>query len=152
MHLICWPWTHCLSEEHLHHPSLITRTAVRDQANRSLLKNRGIPQWAVSFLNTLRARQNGRHFADDMFKCIFLNENVWILIEISLKFVPRGSINNNQTLFQILAWRHPGDKPLSEPMMVSSLTHKWVTQPQWVKQLGSNIQTAICLKPLPVQL
>ena len=30
-----------------------------------------------------------------MFKCIFLNENVWIPIEISLKFVPKGSINNN---------------------------------------------------------
>ena len=26
--------------------------------------------------------------ADDIFKCIFLNENVWISIKISLKFVP----------------------------------------------------------------
>ena len=40
--------------------------------------------------NTLRPGQNGRHFADDMFKCIFLNENLWIPIEISLKFVPKG--------------------------------------------------------------
>ena len=152
MHLICWPWTHCLGEEHLHPPSLITRTAVRDQANRSPLKNRGIPQWAVSFLNTLRARQNGRHFADDMFKCIFLNENVWILIKISLKFVPKGPNNNNPALFQIMAWRRPGDKPLSEPMMVSLPMHKCVVRPQWVKQLGSNIQTVIRLKPLPVQL
>ena len=47
--------------------------------------------------NTLRPRQNGRHFADDLFKCIFLNENVWIPIEISLKFVPKGSIKNNLT-------------------------------------------------------
>ena len=38
--------------------------------------------------NTLRPRQNGRHFPDDIFKCIFVNENVWIAIEISLKFVP----------------------------------------------------------------
>ena len=44
--------------------------------------------------NTLRPRQNGRHFADDIYKCIFLNENVWISIKISLKFVLRGSINN----------------------------------------------------------
>ena len=86
-------------------------------------------------LNTLRPRQNGRHFADDMFKCIFLNENVWIPIEISLKFVSRGSINNNPALFQIMAWRRPGDKPLSEPMMVSSLTQICVTRPQWVKIL-----------------
>ena len=88
-------------------------------------------------LNTLRPGQNGRHFPDDMFKCIFLNENVWISIDISLKFVPKGSINNNPTLFQIMAWRRPGDKPLSEPMMVSSLTQLCVTRPQWV-QWGTN--------------
>ena len=87
----------------------------------------------LTLFNTLRPRQNGRHFADDMFKCIFLNENVWIPSEISLKFVPKGSINNNPALFQIMAWRRPGDKPLSEPMMVSSLTHICVTRPQWVK-------------------
>ena len=44
--------------------------------------------------NTLRPRQNGRHFADTIFKHIFLNENIWIPIKISLKFVPKGSINN----------------------------------------------------------
>ena len=40
--------------------------------------------------NTLRPRQDGRHFADDILKCIFLNEDVWIANEISLKFVPKG--------------------------------------------------------------
>ena len=54
--------------------------------------------------------------------------------EISLKFVPKGSINNNAALFQIMAWRHPGDKPLSKPMMVSSLTHICFTGPQWVNK------------------
>ena len=44
--------------------------------------------------NSLRLRQNRRHFADDIFKCIFLNENASIAIEISLKFVPKGPINN----------------------------------------------------------
>ena len=28
------------------------------------------------FINTLRPRQNGRHFPDDIFKWIFVNENV----------------------------------------------------------------------------
>ena len=51
--------------------------------------------------NTLRPRQNGRHFTDDIFKCIFVNENVWIAIEISLKFVPKGPINNIPALVQI---------------------------------------------------
>ena len=84
--------------------------------------------------NTLRPRQNGRHFPDDIFKWIFLNENVWISINISLKFVPRGPINNIPTLVQVMAWRRPGDKPLSEPMMVRLPTHICITPPQW--QLG----------------
>ena len=87
---------------------------------------------AFDQLNTLKPRQNGRHFADDMFKCIFLNDNILILIKISLKFVPRGSINNIPALIQIMAWRRPGDKPLSEPMMVYLPTHICVTRPQWV--------------------
>ena len=85
-------------------------------------------------VNTLRPRQNGRHFPDDIFKCIFLNENIWISIKISLKFVPKGPINNNPALVQIMAWRRLGGKPLSEPMMVSFLTHICVTRPQWVNK------------------
>ena len=69
-------------------------------------------------LNTLRPRQNGRLFADDIFTCIFLNENVWISIKISLKFLPEGLINNIPALVQIMAWRRLSDKPLSEAMMV----------------------------------
>ena len=82
--------------------------------------------------NTLRPRQNGRHFTDDTFKPIFLNENIHISIKISLKFVPKVPINNIPALVQIMAWRRPGDKPLSEPMMVCLLTHICVTRPQWV--------------------
>ena len=81
-------------------------------------------------LNALRPRQNGRHFADDTFKRIFMNENVRIFINISLKFVPKGLINNIPALVQIMAWCRPGDKPLSEPMMVNLLTHICVTRPQ----------------------
>ena len=84
--------------------------------------------------NTLRPRLNGRHFADDIFKCIFLNENILIPIKISLKFVPKGPINNIPSLVQIMAWRRPGDKPLSEPMMDNLPTHLCVTRPHWVKQ------------------
>ena len=84
-------------------------------------------------VNTLRPRQNVRHFADDTFNNIFVNENIRISIEFSLKFVPKGSINNIPALVQIMAWRRWGDKPLSEPMMVRLPTHICVTRPQWVK-------------------
>ena len=79
--------------------------------------------------NTLRPRQNGCHFADDIFKCIFVNEN--ISTKISLNYVPYGLIDNMAGLVQIMAWRRPGNKPLSEPMMVNLLTHICVTRPQW---------------------
>ena len=84
-------------------------------------------------VNSLRPRPNRRHFADDIFKCISDNENEWILPRISLTFVPKVRINNIPALVQIMAWRRPGDKPLSEPMMVSLLTHICVARPQWVK-------------------
>ena len=61
--------------------------------------------------------QNGHHFADNIFRCIFVSEKFCILIKISLKFVPKGQIDNNPALVQIMAWRRPGDKPLSEPML-----------------------------------
>ena len=84
-------------------------------------------------LNTLRPRQNGRHFADDTFKHIFLYENVWISIEVPLKFVPEAPINNIPALVKIMAWCRPGDKSLSEPKMVRLPTHICVSRPQWVK-------------------
>ena len=69
--------------------------------------------------------------ADNIFKCIFLHENVWIAIKISLKFVAKFPINNIPALVQIMAWRRPGDKPLSETMTVSLLRHIiYVTWPQ----------------------
>ena len=85
-------------------------------------------------VNTLRPWQNGRHFQDDIFKCVSLYENVCISIKISLKFVPNVPINNIPALVQIMAWRRPGDKPLSELMMDSLPMHICVTQPQWVKE------------------
>ena len=83
--------------------------------------------------NTLRPRQNGRHFAYNMLNCIFLYENMWIPIKISLMFVPKGPINNIPALVQIMAWHWSGDKPLSKPMMASLLTHICITRRQCVE-------------------
>ena len=83
-------------------------------------------------IKLIEAETNGRHFADDTFGRIFLNENLWTLLKNSLKIVPKVRINNIPALVQIMAWRRLGDKPLSEPMMVRLLTHICVTRPQWV--------------------
>ena len=71
-------------------------------------------------------------FQTTFFKCIFLNENAWISLKISQKFVLEFRINNIPVLVQIMDWRRSGDKPLSEPMMVSLPMHICVTWPQWV--------------------
>ena len=96
---------------------------------------------------TLRPRQNGRHFADGIFKCIFLNEKAWIPIKISMRSVLKGPINNIPTLVQIMAWRRPGYKPLPEPMMISGPTHICVTRPYWVSALAVELRLP-CIKPL----
>ena len=77
--------------------------------------------------NTLRPRQEGLHFPDVIFKCIFLKENLKISIYILLKLSPKGPTNNISSLALIMAWRRPGDKPLSEPMMACLLAHIYST-------------------------
>ena len=69
--------------------------------------------------------QDGRHFADDVFKCIFVNENLCILIWISLKFVPKSLNDNIPTVVWVMAWCQTGDKPLPEPML-TELTEAYI--------------------------
>ena len=87
-------------------------------------------------INTLRPRQNGHHFPDDIFKCIFLNENVWIMIKNSLKFVPKGPISNIPALVQIMAWHRPGNKPF--------LTQCWLVYRRIYASVGLNELTLSC--------
>ena len=81
-----------------------------------------------------RLRKNCCHFTDGIFKCIFVNENVWIWLKISLKIVPKVRINNIPTLVQIMAWHWPVTKPLSESMMITLWMNLCVAGLQWVKK------------------
>ena len=92
------------------------------------------PVYNVLFFNPLRPRQHGRHLADGIVKCIVGNENFWISLKISLKFVLMVRINNIKILVQIKHCRRPDDKPLFEQMMVSFLTHICVSRTHWVKR------------------
>ena len=76
----------------------------------------------VQLFNTLRPRLDGRHFPENIFKSIFFNENAYIWIKISLNSVTKGQINNILALLQKMAWHRPGNKQLSEPVLVSLLT------------------------------
>ena len=83
-------------------------------------------------LNTLRPRQNGRHFPDNILKYIFLNENLWMSIQISLKFVPKGQIINIPALVQVMALRWPGAGHYLIQWWSSLPTHICVSRPQCV--------------------
>ena len=49
-------------------------------------------------VNSSPPGENGHHFADDIFRCIFVNEKFYIVIKFALKFVPKGPINNISAL------------------------------------------------------
>ena len=66
--------------------------------------------------------QNGHNFADDIFRCIFMNERFCILSKFNWSLFPRIQLKITQHWFinqlsqTINYWRRIGDKPLSETM------------------------------------
>ena len=56
-------------------------------------------------INSFSPGQNDRHSADDIFKCIILNDKLCISIGIPLMFGPKGPIDGNLALVQVMAWR-----------------------------------------------
>ena len=102
----------------------------------------------IVLINSLRPRHNGHHLSDDVFNCIFVNENARISLKISLKLVPEVRIYNIPSLVPIMAWRRPVEKPLSEPMLVNQLTHICVTRPQWVNVSSIDNTTALHITSL----
>ena len=79
-------------------------------------------------LNSSPPGQNGRHFEDDTFKCIYMNENFCISIRISSNFALWSPIDNNPALVQVMAWRGT---------VVKSLTHICGTRGRWVNEMYS---------------
>ena len=103
---------------------LYFRHSLFHQRNINVMKG----HYAIDTKRRLNILKPRRHVGLD-----FVDENIWISIKISLKVVHWGPMNNIP-LVQIMTWRRPRDKPLSEPMMVSLLTHICVTWPQWINR------------------
>ena len=101
--------------------------------------------YAAKFVSILVVSpgQNGRHFADEIFKCIFLNEKFCILIRISLKFVPKDPNDNKWVLVQVMAWCRIGHKPLPESMLIQFTDAYYIyiygTRGRWVKIVPSKV-------------
>ena len=108
---------------------------ISDSADATIL----FPQitYVPGDIKRLRPKQNGCSLADIIFKCILLNENCCILIQIPLKFAPEVPINNKPALVQITAWHQRGAKPLSDqcwPSLLTDIMHIYITHPWWVNQ------------------
>ena len=110
------------------------RTCQWDKETNGVLTSRFLSSADFHLFQHLESKTELPPISRRHFLRHFLNENVWTLLPISLKFVPKVRIDDIPALFQIMAWRRPGDKPLSVPMMISLLTHICVSRPQWVKQ------------------
>ena len=101
---------------------------------------------ATMLFNNFRPEKNGLHFADDIFKCQFLKEKFYILIQFSLKFVPNSPTDNMSVLVQVVAWCKTDNKLLPKNCWLRSLMPFGVTRPQWVKPKQHLTQVASCLQ------
>ena len=94
----------------------------------------------------MRPRRSGHNFADDMFRCVFLIEKVWISIEISLEFDTKSPINNMPTMVQIMAWRLQATSHYLNQPWPNVLAHLCVTPPGWVLNEWLNQRNIISTK------
>ena len=98
-------------------------------------------------INTLRSRKNAT-ISQTTFSNAF---SLMKMFEFCLRF--HWSLSNWQySLSLIMAWHWPGDKPLSEPMMVGLLKHICITGLHWVKLAGVQHYKAIHKKEIPGEL
>ena len=86
---------------------------------------------------TLSCEQNGCHFTDDIFKWNFVNGNCCILIEIRLKFVTEGPIENMSALVQIMTWCPQATSHYLNKWWARSITSYGNTEPHQVNLLAA---------------
>ena len=102
--------------------------------------------------NTLRLRWYGCHFPDNIIKCIFLNENIHLLLSFLLKFVYKRQLNNILALVQVMVWWGP-DKShylkqwclvywgIYAPLGLNELNSWTKWQCDWWQQMTTTINT-----------
>ena len=97
-----WPWNHMeLLPYKTAIPGLCSWYILYHLKNNFFVDCENIIQStikAIHYINSSPPGQNGRHFTDDIFGCIFVNEKFCISIKFSLKFVPKGPVDNNPAL------------------------------------------------------
>ena len=94
---------------------------------------RGVGWVGTGGVNTLRLRQNGTHFTDNILKYIFVNENFWFSYKIALKWVPCDLSDDQSALVEVMIWHWIGDKLSPQPMMIPfTNAYQCISLPKWV--------------------
>ena len=76
----------------------------------SLPENQGVAYiMCFSIGKHIKDGTKWQYLTDNIFNCIFINENVFIVIEISMTFIPKCPIGNKSTWEQVMAWHQTGD-------------------------------------------
>ena len=112
----------------------MSQSAVSKIAERSHVRQTPRQQWRWFTWRIIN--HWSQHEIEAIFKCIFSNENVLIVIKISRKLVSKSPIKNIPALVQIMAWRRSGDKPVSEQVMIVQLTHISLNVLKWCEYLS----------------
>ena len=108
------------------------------------LQHEGMVSWRDDHWNNCEKWFLSTHWDQDkmatIFQMTFSNafswmKIYWFLLRFHWSLFPKCPTENIPALVQIMAWHWSGDRPLSEPMMVSLLMHICVTLPQWVNTL-----------------
>ena len=98
------------------------------QPRHFIVIGRNLRQWRQAMGNTTVEEEKAKEepprvrkgmkpsAAGDIFTCIFSNKKSFILIHISLTFVPEVPIDRRSTLVKVMVWCPPGDKPLPDPV------------------------------------
>ena len=89
-------------------PIILPRSSPRissSQISYVVTSHHNIFRMKILKFNSSAPGQNGHHFGRRYLQIHFLAWKVRILIKISLKFVPKGLINDNSVLVYIMAWR-----------------------------------------------
>ena len=97
------------------------------------------PEFIVIFICTHILYPILTHWGRDKWTPFRRRQFQMHFLKISLKFVPKGPINNVPAMVQIMAWRRPGGRPLSEPVVVTLPTHICIVRPQWVNGIVLSI-------------
>ena len=108
-----------------------------------LIKNKSSTSWSIPRFNTLRPRLNGSYFADDIIKCIFLDDFDSNFIE----FVPTRPIGHKPSLVQIMAWPAMPTSHYLRQWWLNLLEHFYVNLSPWVNIIAVLYPCAANLLP-----